>query len=481
MKLQKYACRIFAVMLIIVTSSCVDNNYRIDEVSTEVTIASGKTTLPIGYLENKTLGDLLARIEGLSVDADGNYSFSISGEGESVKIDGIQNSFSVPAAQNKFNIDCPSFSLDAAGVTVNEENPINVDLDSSLPSTSGTLPESLVAYMPNIVGTFSKTIGGDDMHLLFDVPEQVENINKIMFKDIESGHKGAPMHLTLDLNGLAGINGGGDVNFNVTLNGGKFRVLDAEGNLLFEGNEYESTYTVEAGAEEVSFVMYVESIENTTSLNDKHQLDIPLELICNVEFDLDVKAGDFDLGADPLFKLNADFEFGDAEIALSEALKIDEDYEVGEEVTEEVQFVSFGRRAILTLRQTLASKILELEKDSLYHKYKDMEGTIIAAEVYQIWKKEILLLDDEGNELLLPKSEQIPSDFYRKGDTVRAVVLRVDNFNNNPKIILSLLYNFFHVLLTSNCCIDLTKLCARRICNYFCQCCFSSSWSTCDN
>ena len=122
---------------------------------------------------------------------------------------------------------------------------------------------------------------------------------------------------------------------------------------------------------------------------------------------------------------------------MSDALKIDEDYEVGEEVTEEVSFVSFGRRAILTLRQTLASKILELEKDSLYHKYKDMEGTIIAAEVYQIWKKEILLLDDEGNELLLPKSEQIPSDFYRKGDTVRAIVLRVDNFNNNPKIILS--------------------------------------------
>ena len=118
-------------------------------------------------------------------------------------------------------------------------------------------------------------------------------------------------------------------------------------------------------------------------------------------------------------------------------LLIDEDYEVGEEVTDEVSFISFGRRAILTLRQTLASKILELEKDSLYNKYKDMVGTIIAAEVYQVWKKELLLLDDEGNELLLPKSEQIPSDFFRKGETVRAVVLRVDNINNNPKIILS--------------------------------------------
>ena len=147
--------------------------------------------------------------------------------------------------------------------------------------------------------------------------------------------------------------------------------------------------------------------------------------------------GDFEIRRNRVVVADEDLEDPNLEIALSEALKIDEDYEEGEEVTEEVSFISFGRRAILTLRQTLASKILELEKDSLFHKYKDMEGTIIAAEVYQIWKKEILLLDDEGNELLLPKSEQIPSDFYRKGDTVRAVVLRVDNINNNPKIILS--------------------------------------------
>jgi len=127
----------------------------------------------------------------------------------------------------------------------------------------------------------------------------------------------------------------------------------------------------------------------------------------------------------------------DLQISLTEAQKIDASYEVGEEVTDEVIFAKFGRRAILNLRQTLASKILELEKDSLYNKYIDRVGTVISAEVYQIWKKEILLLDDEGNELLLPKTEQIPSDFYRKGETARAVVARVDNKNNNPKIILS--------------------------------------------
>ena len=125
------------------------------------------------------------------------------------------------------------------------------------------------------------------------------------------------------------------------------------------------------------------------------------------------------------------------QIALSDAQKIADDYEVGEDVSEPVDFSQFGRRAILTLRQTLASKILELEHDALYNKYKEKVGEIIAAEVYQVWHKEILLLDEEGNELLLPKNEQIPGDFFRKGEPARAVVARVDNSTGNPKIILS--------------------------------------------
>ena len=147
--------------------------------------------------------------------------------------------------------------------------------------------------------------------------------------------------------------------------------------------------------------------------------------------------GDFEIYRNRVVVEDEELEDDNREISLTEARKIDASYEVGEEVTDEVIFAKFGRRAILNLRQTLASKILELEKDSLYNKYIDKVGTIIAAEVYQIWKKEMLLLDDEGNELLLPKTEQIPGDFYRKGETVRAVVARVDNRNNNPKIILS--------------------------------------------
>jgi len=125
------------------------------------------------------------------------------------------------------------------------------------------------------------------------------------------------------------------------------------------------------------------------------------------------------------------------QVPLSEAIKIEPDFEVGEELSEEIQLPSFGRRDILTIRQNLVAKIQEYEKNNIFQKYKDKIGEIIAGEVYQVWKKEILVLDDEGIELIIPKSEQIPSDFYRKGDTVRAVVSRVEMRNNNPVIILS--------------------------------------------
>lgn len=157
----------------------------------------------------------------------------------------------------------------------------------------------------------------------------------------------------------------------------------------------------------------------------------------NYDIIINPEKGDFEIWRNRKVVADDQLEDPNRQITLTEAQKLDSDYVEGEEVTDEVKFTDFGRRAILNLRQTLSSKILELQKDNLYAKYKDKLGTIISADVYQVWKREILLLDDEGNELLLPKSEQIPSDFYRKGDTVRAIVQRVDNVNNNPKIILS--------------------------------------------
>ena len=157
----------------------------------------------------------------------------------------------------------------------------------------------------------------------------------------------------------------------------------------------------------------------------------------NYDVIINPEKGDFEIWRNRKVVADEDLTDPNKEISLTEARKIEADYQVGEELTDEVHFADFGRRAILTLRQTLTSKILELQKDNLFAKYKDKIGTIISADVYQIWKKEMLLLDDDGNELILPKTEQIPGDFYRKGETARAAILQVDNKNNNPKIIVS--------------------------------------------
>lgn len=157
----------------------------------------------------------------------------------------------------------------------------------------------------------------------------------------------------------------------------------------------------------------------------------------NYDIIINPDKGDFEIWRNRRIVEDDQLEDENLQIPLTEARKIDPDFEVDEDVTDEVHFADFGRRAVLNLRQTLASKILELQKDSLYNRFVERVGQIVSAEVYQIWKKEILLLDDEGNEMLLPKQEQIPSDFYRKGESVRAVVERVENKSNNPKIILS--------------------------------------------
>ena len=157
----------------------------------------------------------------------------------------------------------------------------------------------------------------------------------------------------------------------------------------------------------------------------------------NFDIIINIDKGDFEIWRNREVVEDDEFEDPNTQITLTEAQKIDEDYEVGEEVTDEVKLIDFGRRAILNLRQNLASKILELEKDHIYGKYKNKIGDIVTGEVYQVWKKEILILDDEGNELILPKSEQIPSDYFRKGDNVRAIVYKVELRNNNPLIILS--------------------------------------------
>ena len=157
----------------------------------------------------------------------------------------------------------------------------------------------------------------------------------------------------------------------------------------------------------------------------------------NYDIIINPDKGDFEIWKNRTVVADDELQNENMEVSLSEARKTVADIEVGEDFSEEVHFEKFGRRAILNLRQTLAAKILELQKDELYNKYKDLIGRIATAEVYQIWKREIMLVDEEGNELTLPRGELISADNFRKNDQVRAVVLRVDNTNNNPKIILS--------------------------------------------
>ncbi|QQS49824.1 MAG: transcription termination/antitermination protein NusA [Bacteroidota bacterium] len=159
--------------------------------------------------------------------------------------------------------------------------------------------------------------------------------------------------------------------------------------------------------------------------------DEKFDLIINID------KGDFEIWRNREVVEDGQVEDPNLQISLSEAKKIDEDYEVGEDVTDEVKLVDFGRRAILALRQNLTARILDLEKSNIYQKYRDRIGEIITGEVYQVWKRELLVLDEEGNELIMPKSEQIPSDYFRKGDSIRAVVVRVEMRNNTPLIILS--------------------------------------------
>lgn len=157
----------------------------------------------------------------------------------------------------------------------------------------------------------------------------------------------------------------------------------------------------------------------------------------NFDFIINVDKGDLEIWHNREIVADKDVEDPNKQIGLSEAIKIESDFEIGEEVSEPVKLSDFGRRAVLSIRQNLVSKILELEKDNIFNQYKDRVGEIVTGEVYQVWKREILILDDEGNELLLPRTEQIPTDYFKKGDTLRAVVAKVEMRNNKPVITLS--------------------------------------------
>lgn len=330
MRLKNYLYRLTGAISAFALVACVDDSFNLDDVSTEVTIGGGTTTLPLGYLENKTLEDLLGGdIEGLLKDEEGNLSFNYSGEGDTIDIEGISTEFDIPQISKSFDVDYPKFDFEMKSVVIpegddKEVSDVVIDLDGleKYIDEEGTyyLPESV--ELPTISGSFFKKFDGDDLHLEMDIPEQIKSVKKVIFRDVDNNHHGAPMHLSVNFADLAGVNGGGQLQFDLSLEGGTFRILDAENNEICNGNEYNDTYTIEAGAETLDFTIYVESLTNETPLDENHHLDIPMVLTFDLGFEIDAKPGYFSLEHKPHIELNANFEYGDAEVEVDAGVNL---------------------------------------------------------------------------------------------------------------------------------------------------------------
>lgn len=328
MKPQKFVCHLLLMACAIATVSCVDDSFDLDNISTDVTIGSGTTVLPIGTLENKTIGDLLGGqdIDGLGKDENGNLSFNFSGEGDSIDIDGITTEFEIPEIRNSFDVEYPEFSLYMQPIEIDAMGDVYVDLSvlegiQQLPDLGGfgyELPEGV--ELPVINGSYSKTFTEEEfesMHIDIALPDQIDDLSKILFKDLDDKHHGAPLHLRVDFNDLTGINGGGKLGFDLKINGGRFNILDADNNEIYFGSHYTDEYIVEDGAEYIDFSIYIESLTNDTALDENHHLNIPLELTFDMNFELQTKAGSFDVESLPHIELDAAFAFGDAEVAVN--------------------------------------------------------------------------------------------------------------------------------------------------------------------
>lgn len=313
----KNLCRTICAMCALAIVSCVDESYRVDKISTEVTVCQETTVLPIGYYETKSLGDLLGdtTLEGLEDDGQGNYSFVFEGTGEPIEFNSITREFEIPKIESSFEVDYPKFNFDMKPILIEKEEDITElsGLDAYI--SEGRIPSGVT--LPTIKGGYQFEFGGEDLHVEFDVPEQIKSVDKVIFRDVESGHHGAPMHISVALNGLKDINAGGNLKFDLQVEGGKFRILDADNNEICDGDHYEQDYTIESGADEIDFVIYVESLTNTQPMVD-HHLDIPLTLTYNMAFEIDTKAGYFNLSNKPHIELYADFEYGGADVSVED-------------------------------------------------------------------------------------------------------------------------------------------------------------------
>lgn len=307
--------------------SCVNNAYDLDNLSKEVTIGGNPTIVPLGYLDNKTIAELLGDqvIEGFEIDENGNLLFSYAGENSSVEMDSIASSFEIPVVDNPIKANYPNFDIKMNGVIMEDARDVAVSgLDNYKVVGGDDADHNIPADGQRHVfsGTAHNLLDGDNLHLSFTVPEQVNKVTEVLFLDLEDGHYGAPMHIVMNLNDLASINNGGEMEVSIKMTGGDFRMLDANNKEVCLGTDYVATCPIVAGAESVDFAIYFESILIDEELDEDRRLDVPLTLEYDVKFSIDAKAGDFRYEQQPSVDLYADFEYCDAMVDTNPAVKL---------------------------------------------------------------------------------------------------------------------------------------------------------------
>lgn len=313
MRVKHYAYRLLAAVCAFATIACVDDSFRLDNISTEVTVGSGTTTLPLGYLNDKTLGELIEgqNIEGLHIADNGDISFSYVGESETIDIEGISTEFEIPQINTPFVVEYPDFSVNVSDVSVDAFDDIDIYGLDTYSGMSFSVPGGIT-----VGADYSKVFEGEDYHVEFDVPEQIAAVNKVLFSDPNGGDYGAPMRVRVDFNGLSAVNGGGKLSYNFSIEGASFRLLDADGKLVCDGKSYGNELPFAAGDDCVEFVVYVESITNNVAIDSNHHLDIPLKLTFDMAFEFTTKAGSVNMNALPKITFDGDFAYGDAEVTM---------------------------------------------------------------------------------------------------------------------------------------------------------------------
>ena len=342
MRLKNYAYHCLAVVCAIVAVSCVDKDFSVDKVSTEVSVFEGKTVLPIGTFEKCSLGDLLGDSLSDLRKEDGTYSFSEEQEPKSLSEDLNFNldelkSFTLEEVASDFDINLPSITFDAPAIEIDAETAINTDIApvqnflSTLASygipvntTEGTIPEdmSLVQQFwpefawPEFETTYEETYTNK---FTFDVPEQISGVETIYFEDIDEGYVGAPFRLAVDLNGLAGISNGGEVNIELGMPAGAtFTIFDKSDSKTYEDIPiYSKTIEVAPGQERIELDIYFASISTSVGLNEKHQFDMELGMTCGIGFKFGTKAGSYDLNQKPTIDLHSEFKVKDAAVKFA--------------------------------------------------------------------------------------------------------------------------------------------------------------------